>query len=439
MIPLMGQSHVPTSMMIGSGLQRDGNRQASAPPVQPNDSSQSLPCNSVRRAVEQASPGTTIVLQGGSYPERLTIGHLSNQKNLTITAQRGPALIGGFFVGAQEICIPVTQQEGTTITLSNCSQPPGVHAKLYYPAVAPGDSPVSCGGPFPLVVYAHGRRSGNLCDWSQPGPISEDYRQADALLTRVAALGIIALSVDVSVGEISADASVLINALAYVLNENDRIGSRLHQAVTLGRIGLIGHSTGGAASIRVASCLNGRCRTGLTLPRYGNTPLRIAAVALLAPGLPDALEGKPEDMNAPVLVIYGTNDTQQVRDDPLTVYGEAKSPKHLVLVTGANHFGFTDGLCIAPPDDAMSQVGGAVGGPAAQALQQRAAADYLEAFFSYYLPYLLPDPSKLDYLRQQGGQQCGKPGKPPACGSPVRRFADLDSLNVAVSVCSCSP
>ncbi|MBI3952173.1 MAG: hypothetical protein HY314_17125 [Acidobacteria bacterium] len=75
-------------------------------------------------------------------------------------------------------------------------------------------------------------------------------------------------------------------------------------------------------------------------------------------------------------------------------------------------------------------------GPEAHARQQRAAGDYIEAFFSRYL---LGDSTKLDYLVQQSGQQCGYPGSPPTCGSPVRRFSDLDALNVGVSVCSCFP
>ena len=73
----------------------------------------------------------------------------------------------------------------------------------------------------------------------------------------------------------------------------------------------------------------------------------------------------------------------------------------------------------------------------AQRRQQQAAGDYLEAFFSVYM---LEGASKLSYLLQQGEEQCGyPPGNPPTCGSPVRRFTDLDSLNVGVSVCSCFP
>jgi hypothetical protein len=391
--------------------------------------------------VEQAVPGSIIVLQGGSYPERLTIGQLSNQKNLTITAQRGPALIGGYFVGMQEnICVPVTQREGTPFnpnSPANCAgagTPPGVHAKLYYPGTAPSDAPVSCGGPFPLIVYAHAVRFQALCDWSHPGPANEDYRHVEGLLTRLAAAGIIVISVDVSwAGDNITEASVMVDALAYALNEDARPGSRLQGAVASFQVGLMGHSTGGAAAIHAAACLNSRCPPQLRL-----AGVRVGAVGLLAPGF----EGGPHDaadvrgMNAPVLVIHGTKESdQQVGNGPLTIYEMANSPKYLVVVAGANHYGYTDGICIAPPYDNPSQVGG-VTGPEAHRRQQQAAGDYLEAFFS---AYLLGDASKLDYLRQQGGQQCNNPGNPPSCGTPVRRFVDLDALNVVVSVCSCFP
>src|SRR5262249_51904276 len=110
-----------------------------------------------------------------------------------------------------------------------------------------------------------------------------------------------------------------------------------------------------------------------------------------------------------------------------------KSPKHLVVITGANHFGYTDSICIAPPYDNTSAVGGATGAEA-QRRQQWAAGDYLEAFFS---TYLRGNADKRSYLSQQGGNQCGDPGDPPACGAPARHFSDLDALSVVVSVCSC--
>lgn len=113
----------------------------------------------------------------------------------------------------------------------------------------------------------------------------------------------------------------------------------------------------------------------------------------------------------------------------------ANPPKHLVVVTGANHYGYTDGICIALPCDNPSQVGGATG-QEAHARQQRTARNYVRAFFS---SYLRGDATELDYLLQQSGQQCNNPGNPPACGSPRRRLDELDRLNVAVSVCSCLP
>jgi hypothetical protein len=433
---LVGHFSARTSTTIGSPQQADGNPPVIGAAAGPSDSAQSRPCISLSQIVEQAAPGSTLVLQGGSYPERLTI-----QKRLTITAQRGPALIGGYFVGMQEnICVPVTQREGTPFnpnSPANCASagnPPGVRAKLYYPAAAPGDAPVGCGGPFPLIVYAHAVRNGDLCDWSNPGPKQRDYLQAEGLLTRLAAAGIIVISVDLSwANENITEASVMVDAVAYALNENARSGSRLHGAVASFQMGLMGHSTGGAAAIHAAACLNGLCPPQLRL-----AGVRVGAVGLLAPGF----EGGPHDsddvrgMNAPVLVIHGTNESdQQVGNGPLTIYEMANSPKSLVVVAGANHYGYTDGICIAPPYDNPSQVGG-VTGPEAHRRQQQAAGDYLEAFFS---AYLLGDASKLDYLRQQGGQQCGNPGRPPMCGSPVRRFPDLDALNVGVSICSCFP
>jgi dienelactone hydrolase len=397
----------------------------------PGDGSPSNPYKTLTRAVEQTPPGSTLVVQGGSYPERLTI-----QKRLTITASGGPVQIGQYFVGTQEICVPITDRSCGSFenqNLVNCGgDPPSVHAKLYYPAVGPGNAPMACGGPFPLIIYAHGKRlCPLLCDWSHPGPIQEDYRQAEGLLAPLAALGFIVVSVDVtwSLTTTLGKAMIILNTLAFVRDENRRAGSLLKGAVNLTRVALAGHSTGATAAVEAVRNL----RMNLCGRNLGLDGIRIAALALLAPGL------YTDPINAPVLVMYGTEDKQQVGDDPLRQYGSASPPKHLVIISGANHYGYTDGICVAPSGcesgDNPSQVGG-VTGPEAHRRQQQAAGDYLEAFFS---AYLLGDRSQLIYLFQQGEEQCGNPGNPPACGTPARRFGDLDALNVAVSVCSCFP
>jgi len=398
------------------------------------DGSQPKPYNALGRAVTEAKPGSTLVVQGGSYTEPLTIP-TPNPKNLTITASGGPVMVGGYYVGIQETCVPLLDL--TCIlgldfldpsAIKCASDPPGVRARVYYPAAAPGDAPVACGGPFPLIVYAHGNRfdSERLCDWSHPGPRRDDYLQAGGLLTRLAAAGFIVISVDVSwfPQNDQLKAAIILNTIAYARDENARSGSRFKGAVETSRVSLAGHSRVGAAVVQAAQLL--QTDPSFCSPSLHLDGVQIGALALLAPGQ-DA-----DPVKAPVLVIYGTNDTQQVMDDPLKLYGSANAPKHLVVITGANHYGYTDRICLAPSNesDDESEVGGAAG-PEAQRRQQRAAGDYLEAFFSLYLR---GDAAKRGYL--QGREQSGYPGNPPTCGSPSRRFSDLDSLKVAVSVCS---
>ena len=77
--------------------------------------------------------------------------------------------------------------------------------------------------------------------------------------------------------------------------------------------------------------------------------IQIKALGLIAPGHAyDAwfdmlMPGEPA-----VLVIHGTNEhPAQVGDYPIGDYSAAQPPKHLVVLTGANHFGYTDEICVA--------------------------------------------------------------------------------------------
>src|SRR5262249_48281383 len=254
----------------------------------------------------------------------------------------GQVLVGEYYVGTQEICVPIIDQTyGLDFTFSvNCAgNLPGVRAKLYYPTTSPGGATVACGKPFPLIVYAHGKRFisyySPLCDWSNPGPINEDYRQADGILSALAAAGFIVISVDVTAAlqDISGKAEIMLNTIAFARNENARSGSPLAGAVNLSRVGLAGPSIGGGAAIEAANCLQENCH-----PRLNLGGIRAAALGLLAPG--SYTSSDISQVNAPVLVIYGTRDSQQVQNQPLEIYGFANQPKHLVMVTGANHFGY---------------------------------------------------------------------------------------------------
>jgi hypothetical protein len=408
----------------------------------PGDGSASDPFNALPPAVTAAPLDSSVVVQPGSYAEPLVIN-----KALTIAADGGPALVGAYYVGSREVCVPVTVTHpwsmfNSELPEGTCSAGgPIVNARVYYPARGPGSHDVACGGPFPVVVYAHGRRGSdwNLCDWSVPlvGEVHEDYQQAEGILTRLAASGIIGVSVDVSWGGVpEAKGSIMVNTIAYLRDENDTRGSWLEGAVDLTRVGLSGHSTGGGSATWVLQNLYEPVFDQLNL-----SAVAVQGLGLIGPTCPDflgtlpCLDDRPPD--APLLVIHGTNEhPQQVGESPLRVYTEANSPKHLVVVTGANHFGYTDGICLDPADspDNASEVGG-VTGQAAHFRQGRTARDYVHAFFSHYLQ---GDAGALDYLSQTGGQQCGNPGNPPTCGLPLSSFNDLEALNVDVSICTCS-
>jgi len=178
-------------------------------------------------------------------------------------------------------------------------------------------------------------------------------------------------------------------------------------------------------------------------PLHLSPAVQIQGLGLIAPAqfqqpVPDVTK----------LVIHGTKDPPcQVGNGPVEIYRDANPAKYLVVVTGANHFGYTDGICLEPAEelcpssdedpgrDSSSEVGG-VTGQEAHARQQRTARNYVHAFFSHYLD--LPGKAgAIDHLTQKTTPQTCDPGIPPSCGSPKRPFDDLKNLSVEVSVCSC--
>jgi hypothetical protein len=189
-------------------------------------------------------------------------------------------------------------------------------------------------------------------------------------------------------------------------------------------------------------------------PPYDSLDLggvQVRALGLIAPAWCEEF-GVPQN-DVGVMILHGTLEPQiQVGDLPVELYGVVNGPKHLVVVTGANHFGYIEGLCIDP--ESMWENAGEVGGLAGEAsdvLQQRTARAYLRSFVGHYLPsgQVVP-PCQ---LLQQTGEDCGDPGDPegggpclagaddPAtsCGPALCSFPALESLNVEVSVCSCLP
>jgi hypothetical protein len=421
------------------------------------------PYHTLTSAVAAANPGDSLIMEAGIYPETLSIW-----KTLNIFSQNGAAIIGKdkYNVGWKDVTVFRPCED----TYRN--------ARVYYPSWAPGPNTqiaYSCQGTFPVVVYAHGlsRDERDICEgWINPGPFSDDYKQAGGILSQLAASGIIAVSV--SWGEAGSGATVvgkvMIDTIAYLRNKNQEQGSWLQGMVDLTRVGLSGHSTGGAGAVDAAFHYN----QGNYCPEHGTLDVQIKGLGLVAPAWPWYAGNSA--VNIPKLLIHGTREhCRQVGLAPLEYYCESSAPKHLVYITGANHFGYTDGICLDPevpapsqnciPDrydidasqylptsvgeDNDSQVGG-VTEKEAHTLQQRAAANYLEAFFSYYLK---DDAGALDYLVQKDGTQpqCGHPGNkdqckddfveagppvdPPTDCEPKMLFDDLVSSNVEVKVC----
>ena len=229
----------------------------------------------------------------------------------------------------------------TTIELVNTSRPTPANAgyagsaerriplEVWYPATAPAgveeavDAPLE-GGPYPLVVFAHG--------------FSSFRRQSASYAQHLASHGYIVAAPDFPTTSLTAPggprlAGVLEQPadVAFVIDEmarfSDEAGHPLAGAFD-GRAGVTGHSLGGLTSL---------------LAIYG--PLRdervLAAVPFAAPAcfLSDDLAG---DLSVPVLHVGGSED---LIVDPASVragYEASRAPRYLVELQGGDHLGFTD-------------------------------------------------------------------------------------------------
>lgn len=242
-------------------------------------------------------------------------------------------------------------------------------AVIFYPATVDGqDTAVAAGGPFPILVFAHGRRQ-PLCSlaWEPcpgaPSDTGDDFRQLSGILSHLARWGFVSIAADLSwladTFGIDSWTLVLSDAATYIVAEHTRAGSPLEGKLQIAAISLLGHSTGGFAAIELAT-------SGL---------LSVDALGLLAPagGADSVVKFAPK----PILVVHGTQDTGSFGDggQSVNVYAAAGPAKHIVTIDGANHFGFTDGLCILK--DPPATIG--------QADQQKIAKAYLTAFFRRYV------------------------------------------------------
>jgi hypothetical protein len=131
------------------------------------------------------------------------------------------------------------------------------------------------------------------------------------------------------------------------------------------RVVLVGHSTGAGGATHA-----GRAISGFSHPKS-------LSYGLIAP----EFSGDSGPDIRDLLVLGGSEDKNQFAD-PQGGYAAGGTPKTLVMITGANHFGYTDDLCTPsnvcdPPFDDPN-------GTITREAQQQIGAAYLAALVRYY-------------------------------------------------------
>jgi fermentation-respiration switch protein FrsA (DUF1100 family) len=235
-----------------------------------------------------------------------------------------------------------------------------LQAAIYYPATVDGEgTPLAGGGPFPLIVFGHAKRFPMA---GTPPDNTQDFLQLSGILSHLARWGFLSIAPDMSPSP--GNPSFYEDAVLYMLAENTRSGSPFKGRVKTGGVGALGHSTGGFGAYEWAN----RSFSGIP----------VQAMGLIAPG---AYQQSSLAFFAPrpVLIIHGTKDGGQfgVGNTPLTLYASALPTKHLVIIDGANHFGYTDAIKVPSPGDGVATI--------SQSDQQMIAKAYLTAFFRRYL------------------------------------------------------
>jgi hypothetical protein len=261
---------------------------------------------------------------------------------------------------------------------SAVERPEAITAAVYYPS-APGR--------YPLILYAHAKRTRLYCPENIPSGLDRsyfdhtlDFLRPARLHVYLASHGFVVVSPDLGWlmhmfegGAWDAPPSLARSRLLVALFEHlerhpQWIGGRIDPR----RLGLFGHSTGGSA------CMSARQKLA-----------HASVLGLLAPA---AFDFAPKTPDPPpfTLVVAGTRDTSQgVRPD--LVFEHSPRPKVMATIRGANHLGYTE-LC-----SANNRVCADLDTPGdiARDAQQDAAAAYLTAAARLVL---LGDESMRPYL-----------------------------------------
>ena len=191
------------------------------------------------------------------------------------------------------------------------------------------------------------------------------------------------------------EASVLNDAFAHVVAEGANPGSPVFGLVDGSRLGVTGHSLGGAVALNI---IGGICPPGLCTPGYVRPP-QLKAAALYAtnffspPPAPPAV--MPIDTSAvPVALIQGLNDGRALPARATATYPELEAPKALIEIEGANHYGIND----------VNNPPGATPDPSPSLISQAEALDRIATWSALFLrAELWSDPIARFYVYKSGG------------------------------------
>jgi dienelactone hydrolase len=191
---------------------------------------------------------------------------------------------------------------------------------------------------------------------------------------------------------------VLLDAFAHVKAEGLNTSSPLYQRVDGSRLGLLGHSFGGIASLRIieGSCIPPICTTG-TFTR----PAELKAAALYGTHLVDIAQQSaiPIDTSSvAVALVQGSLDGRSFARYAEMTYSELETPKALINIVGANHFGNTN--TNAPPGVGVD--------PVPQTISQQDSIERSAAWSALFLrAHVIRDPVARWYIFHSGGSSDG--------------------------------
>jgi hypothetical protein len=326
-----------------------------------------------RRFLEVAGLGTAAALGACAISNTTAniLPTLSPSPILTTPFLAGKVILGE---SAGTTAMPQPVQPGQ---LPHVHLPERVLAAVYYPYAngedatqpAPSPNPLRVAkGPFPVLLYAHAYRGGAFGDAGSHSA-SRDFTSVEAMLRSVAAWGCVCVAPDLSwiqqdfLLDINGRALVLGNYYTYLADVLN--GTLFAKQLDFSRMILVGHSKGAA----------GATNTGRIISGFGHQ-FKSLSYCLIAPesgGESDA------DLHN-LLVLGGERDTEQGAA-PEFAFTAGGGPKTLVMIPGANHFGYTD---ICPPDNSCGRELFDRNGTISRADQQQVGAEYLTALVRYY-------------------------------------------------------